>query len=194
MPKATRTVIVARIDDVLRLRLAGAEFSDIRQYAAGDPQDDPPRESWNVSDRTLKRYIEAADKQLCRRMERDRDKLFARHIGQRRMLFVRALEQGDNATAGRMLDAEERLLARFGIFPDKPMTGNGSRMQINVWEIKLQRLSHEELQTIRKLAEKMNGDASNGTNGNESSPAGVDLSRGVPPLVPLLRGELLDSE
>src|SRR5262245_54986585 len=104
MPKATKAVIATRVEDVLRLRLCGAEWKDIRQYAVGDLNDDPPREPWYVSDRQLKRYIASADTLLTRRIERDRDKLFARHMGQRKMLFARALETGDYRTAGAMLD------------------------------------------------------------------------------------------
>ena len=43
MPKSDQATVLPRVDDVLRLILAGAEFADIRQYAS--------EQGWQVSER-----------------------------------------------------------------------------------------------------------------------------------------------
>ena len=45
MPKATKAEILERVEEVLRVRLDGAQFHDIRQYAS--------EKQWGVSDRQL---------------------------------------------------------------------------------------------------------------------------------------------
>jgi hypothetical protein len=42
--KSTKTEITKRVNAVLKLRLGGAEFLDIREYASA------PEQGWNVSD------------------------------------------------------------------------------------------------------------------------------------------------
>jgi len=50
--KATNAVILQRVEEVLVIRLDGAQLHDIRRYASEN--------SWGVSDRQLERYIEKA--------------------------------------------------------------------------------------------------------------------------------------
>jgi len=112
--KATKAVIRQRVEQVMVIRLAGAEFPDIRQYAA--ETDIETGRPWNVSDRQLWRYIEAADALLDEYLEKDRNKLFNRQIGQRRMLFARAIKAGDWRTALAIAKDESEL---FGLYPPK---------------------------------------------------------------------------
>ena len=63
--KATKAEISRRVEEVLRLRLDGAEFHDVVQYAA--------EQGWNVRERQLWNYVRASDKLLARRLEKDRD-------------------------------------------------------------------------------------------------------------------------
>lgn len=112
--KATKAVIRQRVEQVMRIRLCGAEFWEIRQYAAEtDAETDRP---WNVSDRQLWRYVAAADELLDEYLDHDRKKLFNRHIGQRRALFARALESGDIRTALAVAKDEADL---YGLYVKK---------------------------------------------------------------------------
>ena len=56
--KATQAVIAQRVEKVLELRLKGAEFLDIKQYAAAPPA---PEKPWGIKDRQLWEYIRRAD-------------------------------------------------------------------------------------------------------------------------------------
>jgi hypothetical protein len=89
--KATKAEVAKRVEEILQIRLSGAEFADIRQYAAEN--------GWNVSDRQLRRYIQDSDALMAEGFERDRDKLFVRHVAQRRALFARTMQIGDYRTA-----------------------------------------------------------------------------------------------
>ena len=100
---------------------------DVREYAR--------EKQWDVCDRQLRRYIDRADKLLTRQLEKDRDKLFARHIAQRRALYARALNAADYSVALRVLDSEAELL---GLFPEKTPNKNGQNngppIQINLFQ------------------------------------------------------------
>jgi hypothetical protein len=108
--KATKAVVAQRIESVLRIRLDGAQLHDIRDYA------NAPEQGWNVSDSQLRRYIAASDKLLAERLERDRDKLFARHVAQRQTLFARAVNSADFRTALATAKDEAEL---EGLYPPK---------------------------------------------------------------------------
>ena len=99
-----------RVEAVLRIRLDGAQFHDIRDYA------DAPEQGWKVSDSQLRRYVRESDKLLAERLERDRDKLFARHVAQRQALFGRAINAADYRTALAVAKDEGELQ---GLYPPK---------------------------------------------------------------------------
>lgn len=73
------------------MRLAGAEYYDIRAHA--------DEQGWNCSERTIRRYMAAGDRLLKQSLEMNRKKLLRRHIAQRRTLFARATQDGDWRTA-----------------------------------------------------------------------------------------------
>jgi hypothetical protein len=106
--KATKAEISRRVEEVLRLRLDGAEFHDVVQYAA--------EQGWNVRERQLWNYVRASDKLLARRLEKDRDKLLARHVAQRRALYARAVHAADYRTALAVARDEAALQ---GLYPPK---------------------------------------------------------------------------
>jgi hypothetical protein len=86
------------------------------------PEGEQPLAYWS-----LRRYVQKTEKRLARDISRDREKLVVRHLGQRQNLYKKALKNGDLKIAAEMLDAEERLLARLGIFPSESVpqiTGN----------------------------------------------------------------------
>lgn len=90
----------------MRLLLAGGEFADIRQYAS--------TQEWKVSDRQVRRYMEAAYKKLARVTERDRTQLLGRHLMQRRALDARAIKSTDVRTALQVLRDQAAL---EGLYP-----------------------------------------------------------------------------
>jgi hypothetical protein len=86
MARATKAQIAQRIEEILRIRIDGAEFHDVMQWAS--------EKGWGVGERQLWNYMHQADDLLKERMEKDRDRLIARHISQRRNLYARALNAG----------------------------------------------------------------------------------------------------
>jgi hypothetical protein len=101
MSKASKAAIAVRVDEVLHCRLNGAEFHDLQAVAR--------EKQWNVSDRQLWRYVEAADRLIEEQFEEDRGKLFRRHVFQRRALYARALQDGDYRTGLAILRDEAAL-------------------------------------------------------------------------------------
>ena len=106
--KSTKAVVAQRVEAVFRLRLGGAEFGDIREYATA------PEQQWDVSDSQLWRYIRAADKLVKERFDAKAPHLLARHLLQRRQLYAHALGAGDFSTALRVLADEAKL---EGLYP-----------------------------------------------------------------------------
>jgi hypothetical protein len=106
--RSTRAEFESRVNAVLKLRLGGAEFHDLREYAVASEQ------NWNVSDTQLWRYVAAADR-LCKRLfDAKADYLLARHLLQRRTLYAHAMNAGDYRTALAVLQDEAKL---EGLYP-----------------------------------------------------------------------------
>jgi hypothetical protein len=112
---STDTVIAARVEEVLQLRLNGAEFYDLKAHAK--------EQGWDVTDRTLWRYSAAADDLLAESLEKDREKLLRRHLAQRRSLYARALQDGDYRTGLAILRDEADL---HGLYPAKKVQMSGA--------------------------------------------------------------------
>ena len=113
-----------RVEAVLRIRIDGAQLHDIRDYA------NAPEQDWQVSDSQLRRYVAASDKLLAERLERDRDRLFARHVAQRQALFARAVNAADYRTALSVAKDEAEL---EGIYPPKKVGADHARRRERVW-------------------------------------------------------------
>jgi hypothetical protein len=108
--KATKAEVMARVEAVFELRLGGAGFADIRQYAsAPTDREGKQLEPWDVSDRQLWRYIDAADKLCQERYDAHAPHLLARHLLRRERLYAHALEVGDYRTALAVLKDEAEL-------------------------------------------------------------------------------------
>jgi hypothetical protein len=101
MKRASDAEVAARVEEVLHCRLNGAEFHDLQAHAR--------EKGWQVSERQLWRYVAAADELVERTFEPDRQKVFRRHILQRRALYARALQDGDYRTALAVLRDEAEL-------------------------------------------------------------------------------------
>jgi hypothetical protein len=104
--KQTQVEVLKRVEEILQIRLAGAEFVDIRQHAA--------EKGWQISDRQLWRYIQKSDAILAESLERDREKLLNRHRAQRFALYARAMSVSDYRTALAVLKDQAQL---EGLYP-----------------------------------------------------------------------------
>ena len=113
--KSDQLTIRKRVEEILSLRLLGAEFVDIRQHAK--------QQKWRVSDRQLWRYIAQSDEALAETLEKDRGKQINRHIAQRRALYARAMSVSDYGTARAVLKDEAELLQLY----DPPRGGGDNK-------------------------------------------------------------------
>jgi hypothetical protein len=99
--KSTKTTVAKRVNEILTIRLAGAGFAEIVQYAA--------EKGWGVCERQLRNYVQASDELLAADLETARPKLMAMHLAQRRLLLNKTMEVGDYAAALRVLDSAAKL-------------------------------------------------------------------------------------
>ena len=102
--RATNPIIRQRIEDILRVRLDGAEGWDVRRYvaeqeAAGEPPWTIPEGGKPLSERQIRNYVAAADKLVDESCRQSRKRLLRRHQAQRRQLYARAVSKGDERTA-----------------------------------------------------------------------------------------------
>jgi len=111
--KATKAQIKQRVELVLKLRILGASFAEIRTFA--DETDPDSGRPWKVSSRQLWRYVHASDKLLGKSLEKDREKLVNLHLGMRQAMYARAMEGGDYRSALAILKDIDTLL---GLYPD----------------------------------------------------------------------------
>ena len=100
--KAESAEVARRVEEVLRIRLDGAQYHDVVQYAA--------EKGWDLRERQLREYMRRADDLLVERQERSRRRLLARHIAQREALFARAVNAADLRTALAIADSRRRRL------------------------------------------------------------------------------------
>jgi hypothetical protein len=106
--KSTKAEVRKRVEEVFKLRLGGANFADIVQYASA------PEQSWGVSERQVWNYIRAADKLIVERFDARAAYLLNRHLLQRNQLFAHAMGAGDFRTALAALQDEAKL---EGLYP-----------------------------------------------------------------------------
>lgn len=107
-PRADTAELARRIAEVLRIRLDGAQFHDVVQFAA--------EKGWGVNERQLRTYMSRADEQLVERQDKSRKKVVARHLAQRQALYARAVNAADYRTALAILDSDAKLR---GLYPEK---------------------------------------------------------------------------
>src|SRR5215813_448710 len=142
--KSTKAEVLKRVEEVFKLRLGGAEFADIRDYAAAQEQ------AWGVSDTQLWRYIAAADKLVKERFDAKAEHLLHRHLLQRRTLYAHAMGAGDFRTALAVLQDEAKLEGLYPPTKVAPTTPDGQ----GAWAPALQRLSNEELTFLAQITER----------------------------------------
>jgi hypothetical protein len=118
--RAEKATIDARVEEILRIRLDGAEWWDVRQFVtekqeAGLPPWAIPEGGKPVSERQLYRYMRAADRMVRESLADTRPKVIRDHIAKRRALYARAVRAGDFRSALSILDSLAKLQ---GLFPD----------------------------------------------------------------------------
>jgi hypothetical protein len=109
--KSDQAEIAARVQQVLTLRLDGAEIWDIVQYASEN--------AWGVGERQVRNYMARAMELIAKSLEQDRPKLLGEHIARRRNLYARAVTTGELRTALSCLQDEADLL---GLYPAAKQT------------------------------------------------------------------------
>jgi hypothetical protein len=117
--KATKAQIDARVEEILRIRLDGAEIWDVREYVREKGQEkgsvwELPPDAKPLSDSQLWRYIAKADKLIADSCRASRKKRLRRHLAQRRNLYAKAVIAGDHRAALAVLADEAKLL---GLYP-----------------------------------------------------------------------------
>jgi hypothetical protein len=156
--KSTKAVVAQRVNEVLKLRLGGAEFLDIREYAAA------PEQAWGVSDTQLWRYIREADA-LCREhFDAKAEHLLTRHLLQRRTLYAHAMGAGDFRTALAVLQDEAKLEGLYPPTKVAPTTPDGQQ----AWAPALKDLSDDELGLLARLTERARQAAAGGSSNGEN--------------------------
>jgi hypothetical protein len=125
-----RAAIQARTEEILRIRLDGAEIWDLREYVR-EKQTDPnspwflPEGQKPLSDSQLWRYLAKSDRLIAESCRASRKKLLRRHLAQRRNLYAKAVSAGDYRTALAVVRDEAELQ---GLYPPKkiaPTTPDG---------------------------------------------------------------------
>jgi hypothetical protein len=137
--KSSKAIVQARVAEVLKMRLAGAEFHDIVQYAS--ETDEATSRPWNVTERQLRNYVRDSDLLLARSLEEKVKPLFNLHRAQRRDLFRQALQTGDLRTALSVLKDEAELL---GLYPGKLSTKEVVALATQLTTLALKRLPPEQ--------------------------------------------------
>jgi hypothetical protein len=153
--KSTRAEVCKRVEEVFKLRLGGAEFADIVQYASA------PEQNWGVSERQLWNYVHAADQLVKDRFDARAEHLLNRHLLQRRTLYAHAMGAGDYRTALAVLQDEAKLEGLYPPTKIAPTTPDGQE----AWAPALKDLSDEELTVAARLAERRRQIAAGDTGG-----------------------------
>lgn len=104
-PKSDAAEVAKRIEEVLRIRLDGAQYHDVLQYAS--------EKGWGISDRQVSTYIRRADDLLVERQEKKRRRIIARRLSQREALFARAVNAADYRTALAILSDMDKLQGHY---------------------------------------------------------------------------------
>jgi len=160
--KSTKAVVAQRVNEVLKLRLGGAEFLDIREYAAA------PEQAWGVSDTQLWRYIREADALCKEHFDAKAEHLLTRHLLQRRTLYAHAMGAGDFRTALAVLQDEAKL---EGLYPatKTELTGKGGApIVLNVVE---EVVGHQAPPPLAGIVEEVVTNGSTSTGGPDRPPA-----------------------
>lgn len=125
--EASAARIRLRVEELLRIRLDGAEFWDCQEYVREQTssKDEAVTKVWGktmLSQATIYRYLEQVDALIEESCKEKRRQLFRKHLAKRRNLHAKAVLAGDYRTALAVLKDEAEMLRFYG--PKKlEMTG-----------------------------------------------------------------------
>jgi hypothetical protein len=157
--RSTKLEVRQRVEAIFQLRLGGAEFHDIREYADAATDDDgKPRQPWGVSDSQLRRYIAEADELCKERFDARASHLLSRHLLQRRRLYAHAMEMSDIKTALAVLKDEAELERLYEAHDQPGPPGErdagaspmGTADVVGVLATRLRQLEQSDLPTAEK--------------------------------------------
>jgi hypothetical protein len=94
-----------RVKEIVRLRLAGAELDEILAFAK--------QNDWEVGRRAIQRLMQAADRVLAKRFNRDTRAMVAQHATMRMAIYRNALADGDGKLALSVLKDLDALLGLY---------------------------------------------------------------------------------
>lgn len=152
--RVTHTLHDQRIQAVLQIRLDGAEGWDVRLYVA--EKEKAGEQPWKIeeggkplSERQIRRYVQAADALVSESCRISRATAIRRHKAQRRSLYARAIQTGDLGTALAVL---RDLATLQDLYPAKKVKNEHSgHVKID----NLDELTAEELEAERRRLEKL---------------------------------------
>lgn len=111
---ATSPEVELRVTELVRIRLDGAQFWDVREYVREKERE--PGSPWfliegrtPLSDTQLGRYIQRADKAIQRSVREKRGRVMRRHLARRENLYAKAVNAGDVNTALAVLRDDAKL-------------------------------------------------------------------------------------
>src|SRR5258708_7151856 len=86
--KAEALLVAQRVEEVLRIRLEGAQFWDVREYVREQEQENgspwkPAKRQTPLSDSQLRRYVQRADRLIQASVKEKRSKALRRHLARR---------------------------------------------------------------------------------------------------------------
>src|SRR5438105_990841 len=125
--KAEALRVQQRTDELVMIRLDGAQFWDVVQYVSEKATE--AGSCWEVkaggkalSERQLRNYLRKADALILASVKQKRSKAIRRHLAQRANLYAKAVNAGDVRTALAVLQDEAQLR---GLYPERKTTIRG---------------------------------------------------------------------
>jgi hypothetical protein len=103
--KSEAAEVARRVEEVLRIRLDGAQYHDVLHYSA--------EKGWGLKERQIREYIARADDLLVERQEKKRKRVIARRLSMREALFARAVNAADYRTALAILSDMDKLQGHY---------------------------------------------------------------------------------
>ena len=120
--QASKARTQQRVEELLRIRLDGAEFWDVREFVR--EKEAEPGSAWYrdgnatpLSDSQIRRLMSRADDLIAEANVRSRKRLVRLHLARRRNLYAKAVLSGDLRTALSCLQDEAKLVGLYA--PDK---------------------------------------------------------------------------
>jgi hypothetical protein len=108
MARPEQVIAEQRVAQIVRLRICGENSARCLQHAQ--------EQGWDVSQRTVFKYIERADNLIAKQVERRQQQFIAWGVNQRNKAVDIALERGELEVALKIMQDREKLL---GLYPSE---------------------------------------------------------------------------